>query len=604
MKRVLFLMGVALMAVSSCSRDEIKEINRGNAIGFRTAAVSKAEEITTSDLESFSVTAFNEGDVSTPFFSDVEFMEMGEHFFSASSYYWPTDGSSLVFYAYYPSSAVLGDVPEMVAGELCVSYTPSSDITSQVDFITATAEGSSEDATTGVLLEFGHRLAQVQIRAKSSNANYIYKVKGVRIGNVAGGGTFCFDDLSWSDLQTKTTYEVVYADDEVRTLETGAKSLMASSGDNAMLIPQQLVAWQPSVQDDEGSYLGVYVNISTPEGVRIFPEETMEYGWVATPIATNWVAGNLYDYVLDFSSGAGYVAPDDPVSPGEVLDADIEFTLDVNEWNERSTVNQLYADMVGTWKAYKFDQYDYNSNDEITDISVLFEDKQCSYEYAYYGDFDTPVIYDEDRELMTYRITYSKDDVAAVEDLYAMDADSYIVENIEAVLADPANVMPEVTDPSIIEKIEIKTLEISGDGNNPIETTTIIYNDGVYESHTVTGNVTTTSTYFFEGPERLREIAGGPLSYFKISEENTSIIWPLDDNGVEIDGQFVPFSMEDDYMIIPTLDAEHTRPHVDDISTDAQGNKIATLSIDRRTSTTGNGSNHLQHIYYRVTSNN
>ena len=139
----------------------------------------------------------------------------------------------------------------------------------------------------------------MQIRAKSSNANYIYKVKGVRIGNVAGSGTFCFDDLSWSDLQTKTTYEVVYADDEVRTLETGAKSLMASSGDNAMLIPQQLVAWQPSVQDDEGSYLGVYVNISTPEGVRIFPEETMEYGWVATPIATNWVAGNLYDYVLD-----------------------------------------------------------------------------------------------------------------------------------------------------------------------------------------------------------------------------------------------------------------------------------------------------------------
>ena len=65
-----------------------------------------------------------------------------------------------------------------------------------------------------------------------------------------------------------------------------------------------------------------------------------EYGWVAVPVGTNWVAGQKYVYTLDFSNGAGRVDPEkpdptdpDPFEPGEpILGDPIKFTVTVTPW--------------------------------------------------------------------------------------------------------------------------------------------------------------------------------------------------------------------------------------------------------------------------------
>ena len=115
---------------------------------------------------------------------------------------------------------------------------------------------------------------------------------------------------------------------------------------NAMLIPQQLVAWTPESDKPntkKGAYLAVKINIVTKDGAQIYPATQGEYDWAAVAIDTNWKPGKKYVYTLDFSNGAGKVDPEkptpvvptDPFNPGEdILGSPIKFTVDVTPWEE------------------------------------------------------------------------------------------------------------------------------------------------------------------------------------------------------------------------------------------------------------------------------
>lgn len=57
MKKQLFLVVVAALAMASCSKDESTGINNGNAIDFRAAMQTRASETTTANITNFFVTA-------------------------------------------------------------------------------------------------------------------------------------------------------------------------------------------------------------------------------------------------------------------------------------------------------------------------------------------------------------------------------------------------------------------------------------------------------------------------------------------------------------------------------------------------------------------
>ena len=133
---------------------------------------------------------------------------------------------------------------------------------------------------------------------------------------------------------------------------------METEGDNAMLIPQQLVAWDAEndkTNTKKGAYLSVYAQIETAEGSRVYPNvDGMEYAWLAVPIDTKWEAGYKYVYTLDFTNGAGYSDPlDGPDTGGTVLGGAIKFTMDVNPWGEKSAFENEYELMNGKWKGLK-----------------------------------------------------------------------------------------------------------------------------------------------------------------------------------------------------------------------------------------------------------
>lgn len=322
MKRTLFLAAGAVLAMVSCSKDETTGINSGEGISFHSAMATRAVETTISNLNDFKVTALMEDNV--PYFKDVTFTKgSGTNFTSDPAYYWPASGT-LSFFAYAPSSLTGMTINGTTKN---VTVTPDAAISKQVDFVTGNATGSKQNEGSGVELTLSHRLSQIVVKAKNDNTNYIFKVKGVKIGQPVSSGTFDFSNSNWQLGSDKTNYMIKY--DMEHTLAEEAVSIMDASGKtdngNAMLIPQQLTKWNASTDGSnasKGAYLSVLVNITTKDGAQVYPPAKGAYGWTAVGIDTNWEAGKKYVYTLDFSDGAGNVDPDGPDGGEEKPDPD------------------------------------------------------------------------------------------------------------------------------------------------------------------------------------------------------------------------------------------------------------------------------------------
>ena len=333
MKRFLFFL-VAATSVA-CSQDETTDVvGKGQQIDFRTAMGTRAAETTTGTLQKITVTAIDAEHEN--YFTDVEFSKKGSYFTSETPYYWPVDGSTLNFYAYSPAAADLGATVTITnASKKLTNYAPATDVSEQQDFITATATGSKSNEATGVALTFKHQLSQIEIKAKNTDDTHVYKVQGVRIAQPVSKATFDFGTSTWELGSDKATYEVTYKGSE-KTLGSSAVSIMKTDGDNAMLIPQQLVAWDSDSDKsntNKGAYLSVLINITDDGGDPVYPTEAGQYGWAAVAIDTNWEAGKKYVYTLDFSNGAGKVDPDVPEGGGDdILGSPIKFSVEVDTW--------------------------------------------------------------------------------------------------------------------------------------------------------------------------------------------------------------------------------------------------------------------------------
>ncbi len=337
MKNTLFFAAAAgLLALTACTNEDEVELNQGRQINFRPAMSTRAVETTNANLVDFKASAFLG---STPYFLNQTFSKTsGTSFYnSASDYYWPGDDSELSFLAYAPVD--LAGVSINETEKTLKDFSPASDISNQIDFISAKATGKkSLNEGPGVPLDFNHNLVQIEVRGLTTNQNYTFKVTGVRIGQPVATGSFNFDTYAWTLASNKADYESTYT--EPILLGATAQSLMGTNG-NAMILPQQLVAWDPTgdaANSKSGAYLSVKLQINIldadgNEGLQIYPfPSDGNCVWAAIPIDTNWEAGKKYIYTLDFSHGAGYVDPKDPQPGTPVLGGPIKFTVNVVDW--------------------------------------------------------------------------------------------------------------------------------------------------------------------------------------------------------------------------------------------------------------------------------
>lgn len=357
MKKNIFMVSVAMLALVSCTKDEVIQINKGQKIEFRTAVTTRATELTNANLPSFHVTALYD---EVEYFSDV-FTKNGACFKSETDYYWPAT-EEVKFYAYYPYGNNLPGTVSINANEKKVTgFTPNTDIAKQVDFVTAFEVYKKDQATNGsVGLDFEHQLSQIEIKAKNTNSGYTTKIKAIRIKNVAGSGDFDFSaaTTNWSNWRALTNYEICCPQEEITveeevegeiiqvtkvvdvplTLTGEAQSLMWNKG-NAMLIPQERPKWgveeetttgpvqtaevddpqgngttsddgagndvdggdktpttpetEPEETDPNGFYVAFLVQINTATGIRVFPEITTDEEEKEVDVEYAWVAQPL-----------------------------------------------------------------------------------------------------------------------------------------------------------------------------------------------------------------------------------------------------------------------------------------------------------------------
>lgn len=387
MKRFL-LIGAACLAFLSCSKDIILDVNRGAAIEFTVAAQTRAQEVTSNNLLTFYVTAVDpRQDIN--YFTEVPYIKSGEYYHSSPYYYWPGDGAPLNLYAFAPSAddlckSVSGDEQTSLTidrnDQILKNFSPAAEISEQQDFISAVLPGFTHPGDgSPVQVPFKHQLVQIEVKAKNSNAGQTYHVKGVSIAQVRSKGDFYFSDERWAlDNEAKANYEVIY--DDVRILDPFGVNIMEVQDDNAMLLPQTLVPWDPQDDqnnDNKGAYISVLMKITSSSDAPVNSTDNNDgYEWVAAPFpaGTTWEAGNKYIYTLDFTNGASYSDPSNP-GGGVLLQNEIKFDVDILPWNTSSSQlegSQPVEPEPGTWDGTLTGVWDvYNVKISITGGGVV-----------------------------------------------------------------------------------------------------------------------------------------------------------------------------------------------------------------------------------------
>ncbi|RRD92887.1 fimbrillin family protein [Bacteroides heparinolyticus] len=357
----LFLAGLALVALASCSRDETTGVDMTDAIGFRTSLGKATRAATTlANMGSFNVTAVPASGGAN-YFTDLAVTDGGGGTWNtASVYYWPE--GSLNFTAYAPAS-----ISSLVAidrtAQKITGFEVAATVASQKDVVAAFNSGGKADyGTSGVPMNFKHILSQVEVKAKCSNANLRVQVVGVKLGAINSKGDFAFPQTAtvssysvpranWTGLSTPKDYGV---ETGAAVTLTGAAQRIMPGDDNFMMIPQDLEAYNAS-SAPSGSYIAVLCRMDMDNGsgnyTPLYPTAATGYAYMAVGIGTEWLPGKKYVYTLEFGGatggGNGVVPPnqDNPggttvpttpsVPPGTpVLGSPIGFTVAMDNWSD------------------------------------------------------------------------------------------------------------------------------------------------------------------------------------------------------------------------------------------------------------------------------
>ena len=357
-KNVLFLT-MGLLALASCSQDEITQADNGGAIKFRpnVGNVTRGPIITTSNIAAFKVSASIAASPAN-FFTDLQVNKAGSVWNTAQTYYWPGTGT-LRFFAYAPTD--VANVAITPGAQTINNFSPAASVAAQKDVVVAYNTGTkAANEAGGVPLTFKHILSQIEVKAEldaSAVASYEIKVLGTKLGRIPSTANFTFPTSNaagtlpsthWSAAATPVDYGTTL-DSEVSLTATAVKV----TKDNFLMIPQQLTAWDGG-NTANGAYISVLCQISSKSGgntTQIFPKVAGKYAYAAVPVNTNWLPGKKYTYKLKFlgSGGAGEVDPsqNNPGNPSDpnvdntqnnggdpVLGGPIKFTVSVEEWDE------------------------------------------------------------------------------------------------------------------------------------------------------------------------------------------------------------------------------------------------------------------------------
>ena len=384
MDKYLWILLAALL-LASCSAIDSEEQAGGSAVASAVSfdvttddAATRSVIANTSEFaidgRKFRVWAFmqknNTGDW-TPMTSDynsnkleavdVTYIANRREWTTTETYYWPRPKFTVDFYAVYPSADIFdADNKKLV-------YTVPADNNS-VDVMYATCRGKRDGTEAArqrkpVDLKFHHALSQISFYGKLHSdlvaLGWKVIISNITICNIKSQGSLqLITDADYANHPKKYTnqslpvnYSLAMNTPQTLTTASVAKDSedkeipLTSPTDVAMLIPQELTAWDntaaaqkmgTTAPSTSNSYLAVTLRIMDSNNVDIFgPDPITVFSPFDCGVAGGWQAGVYYQYTLKISGG--YNAKGNPiVNP-------IEFSAAIQPWISDAATNATSA---------------------------------------------------------------------------------------------------------------------------------------------------------------------------------------------------------------------------------------------------------------------
>ena len=288
MKKSLFIMALGAIALTSCSQDEIIEVQK-DAISFAAFSdnASRATETTTATIESFKVWGVvNENGNNISYFDPdgVVLNVTANQMNIASGYYWPT--GTMDFYAVSPANianASLGTPSAFATNSAGIADVVVANANTQTDILYALTTGQTK-TTADVPLSFQHALSQVVFKVKIAEdvqQKIEVKINDVTLSKLVKKGSFAFP-------KTATTSDGVGS----WTLSEEAEDLL-----DYMIAPNATI--ENYTEDGEGALVN---NVSAEtEPMLVLPQAK---AIAATQSAGVWDSNGLF--ILDTTVAAKY----------------------------------------------------------------------------------------------------------------------------------------------------------------------------------------------------------------------------------------------------------------------------------------------------------
>lgn len=351
MKKSMYLVAAAAVALASCSTDELVQQKDGSEINFSVVADNDSRAATVycnnNLMRGFNLYAgYNNGSWSTFIEEDyVTVLENGKCT-QTETRYWPETGNltffGLVntpandFTTMIPASNATSEVVWGAEVPVVKDFTPDTDVTKQTDLLYAVAAGCTK-AAAPVQMNFRHALSQIEFRAKNQNPQLHVVIDAVRVGQTDAQGTYSLPSEStvpnyethdqttqvdayvkgtWSDVKGKADYLVEFNSVAVPYSEGAVQNLTISNdgaetnNNSLLLIPTMedgvaTTPWTPAnAATYDGTYLAIYCtiyNVAGAEYVEGSDVAVLHKGWAVIPVSFKWKQGKKYIYTFNFS---------------------------------------------------------------------------------------------------------------------------------------------------------------------------------------------------------------------------------------------------------------------------------------------------------------
>lgn len=374
MKMKRFFFGAfGLLALASCSNDELTSVNRdGDEIAFSvvTNSATRAADVYCNNNKPSGFEVWATYDGATYIDGDqITYNENNSKWENTSgTRYWPDDEVSFFAHVNAGEQFNWNDGSPKIE-----NFSVGTDVTTQKDLLYAvkkTSKGTDGKAE----LNFRHALSQIVFQAKNTNPNLYVEISGVSVCKVKNQGTFTYptDNTSdkvgehnggasidystqkWGSWSTNGTqqYDVTFNTVQLNGNKTATSVSLTNTDETAkaygnvmLLLPQETTAWDVNSDeakgkpaDQNGTYFLVKCRIfnvagnvvDTEKDVCLWGENGAEN--VAIPVALTWEQGKKYIYTFVFGDGNGGYDPDpddpDPDPTPVLVPITFEVTVD------------------------------------------------------------------------------------------------------------------------------------------------------------------------------------------------------------------------------------------------------------------------------------